>query len=1637
LRTYITSKSHPDGVAKKLITSRRISLLFAASAALFVTIAARASTSTQVEELGPLAVPRTAHTATALSDGRVLIVGGRDSAGTVLAAAEIFNPATQTSTAIGALLVARTGHTATLLRNGRVLIAGGTNATGPLASVEIFDPAALESGFRLVAAHMGTARTRHTATLLSGGNVLIAGGDDAGTAEIFDPATETFSSALLAMAAPRIGHTATLFSDNSVLLAGGNTNSMELFTSTDQTFTLDAQVMSAVRTGQEAIALSDTRLLFFGGDTASTIEEFNPIADTIMVKGTMDAPASSATLLANGKILVLRADMAGLYAPDAADASSAFSAFDETSVPGSSTLRRSGQTATELSGDKRILVAGGSNAQNHPVAPVAVFNPARIWTDKDDYQPGDSVVLSGSGWKANENIYLFAVDSQTEAWTYESTIQADANGAFVVNPYFIVQLVQDGANFSVTAMGAQSAMQADVKFTDSTFNSLSLTPTTQTTTAGIAATKTYTVTAGFSNSPGSNTVTFSLTWNAGSAPTGVTTPNPAFAPPSVTQPGGSGSLPSTLTINTSAGTPAGSYGFTVTGTPTSGNARQATGTLVVGQAPAFTSATSTTFTVNSAGTFTVTATGVPAPTFSFTGSLPSGVTLNSTTGVLSGTPAFGTAGTYPITITAQNGVTPNATQNFTLTVDKILPTFSSLTASQTIPFGRATINVSGRLNAGSNVVPTGMATISVANAPTATSSNFNGNLGNFNATINTSAIPASASAYTITYSYAGDANFKSATDTSTTLTVNKASTTTAITSDSPDPSTDVQSVTVNYQVSVTAPGGGTPTGNVHVSDGVDSCDGSVAAGTCSLTLTTVGARTLTATYAGDSNFNGSPSAGEPHTVNASAVDTSTMVTSLSNPSTYGDNVTFTAKVAAASGTNNPTGSVTFTIDGTPGSPVSLGACTPAVAGTACASTSTSTLSHTGSPHSVSASYTPGTGFNSSNGSLAGGQAVNAKALTVTGITANNKQYNGDDVATLDTSSYVLHTPVSGDDVSLDASSYSAHFNNKTVADDKPVTVTGLGLTGAAAGNYTLTQPTGMTANITHKALTVSGITVNTRDYNGTDAATLNTSSAALHDPVDGDVVSLDDSSYSAHFDNRNAGTTKPVTVSGLKLSGGDAGNYTLTQPTGLTGQIKPLAIDVTAVTDTKTYDGGTASTGTPTISPALFSPDTSGFTQAFNNRNAGVGNKTLVPSGSVNDGNDGNNYAVTFHNFTTGTINQRSITVTAQTNTKIYDGDTSAAAIPQITGGSLAPIGSDTANFTESYDNANHGTGKTLTPSGSVSDGNSGLNYDVHFVNNTTGVINPAHTSTGVTSSLNPSKYGQSVSFTATVSNTDTSPVPTGSVQFQIDGVDFGAPVALSSGSGTSGATTTLAVPGSPHSVAAVYTSADGNFVNSNGSLSGGQTVNQATSTTTITSDTPDPSIVGQSYQVHWTVTPQYTGTPTGTVNVSDGTDSCSAAVSAGFCTLTSTTVGAKTLTATYSGDDNFITSSNTTPHGVQYQFIGFLQPIDNLPMCNSSKAGQTIPVKWQLKDYAGNIIGDLSTLAATNGLVSVKILCDTHDPVDTIEELAAPGSTVFRFDGTQFIFNWQTSKSWAGSCRLMTVTLKDGTKHSAQFTFK
>ncbi len=136
---------------------------------------------------------------------------------------------------------------------------------------------------------------------------------------------------------------------------------------------------------------------------------------------------------------------------------------------------------------------------------------------------------------------------------------------------------------------------------------------------------------------------------------------------------------------------------------------------------------------------------------------------------------------------------------------------------------------------------------------------------------------ATAGTKSLVATFVGDSNFNGSTSPSVSHTVNKANTTTTITSQDTDTTNAGDSFTVFYSVSAVAPGGGVPTGTVTVSDGNDSCSASVSDGHCDIALHTVGGRTLTATYDGDSNYNGSTSSGVGHTVNGPSVSSPVVV----------------------------------------------------------------------------------------------------------------------------------------------------------------------------------------------------------------------------------------------------------------------------------------------------------------------------------------------------------------------------------------------------------------------------------------------------------------------------------------------------------------------------------------------------------------------------------------------------------------------------------------------------------------------------------------------------------------------------------------------------------------------------------------
>ena len=117
----------------------------------------------------------------------------------------------------------------------------------------------------------------------------------------------------------------------------------------------------------------------------------------------------------------------------------------------------------------------------------------------------------------------------------------------------------------------------------------------------------------------------------------------------------------------------------------------------------------------------------------------------------------------------------------------------------------------------------------------------------------------------------------------------------------------------------------------------------------------------------------------------------------------------------------------------------------------------------------------------------------------------------------------------------------------------------------------------------------------------------------------------------------------------------------------------------------------------------------------------------------------------------------------------------------------------------------------------------------------------------------------------------------------------------------------------------------------------------------------------------------------------------------------------------------------------LHYDFTGFLQPIDNDPVFNIAKPGNSIPVKFSLD-------GDQGLDIFLSGYpLSTPIACEADAPVGTIEQTAAAGGSTLAYDATTdtYTYVWKTDKSWSGTCRELVVILKDGSIHTAHFQFK
>ena len=251
----------------------RVALLWVAFLVVAVKPLDRAREPGTISRVATLHTPRAAHTATMLSSGDVLFVGGMADGGGSLSSVERFDPADNSIHEVGHLANSRVGHTATLLSDGRVLVAGGYNGDY-LASLEVFDPST--NRFR-PAGSLVEARSGHTATLLPDGRILFAGGVGDGwtflrTAEVFDPRTGR-SRLVGSMTVPRESHTATLLQDGRVLIVGGHSgrrqammvySTTEIFSPQRGGFQPTGSLATA-RHKHDAVQLTDGRVLVIGG----------------------------------------------------------------------------------------------------------------------------------------------------------------------------------------------------------------------------------------------------------------------------------------------------------------------------------------------------------------------------------------------------------------------------------------------------------------------------------------------------------------------------------------------------------------------------------------------------------------------------------------------------------------------------------------------------------------------------------------------------------------------------------------------------------------------------------------------------------------------------------------------------------------------------------------------------------------------------------------------------------------------------------------------------------------------------------------------------------------------------------------------------------------------------------------------------------------------------------------------------------------------------------------------------------------------------------------------------------------------------------------------------------------------------
>jgi gliding motility-associated-like protein len=339
-------------------------------------------------------------------------------------------------------------------------------------------------------------------------------------------------------------------------------------------------------------------------------------------------------------------------------------------------------------------------------------------------------------------------------------------------------------------------------------------------------------------------------------------------------------------------------------------------------------------------------------------------------------------------------------------------------------------------------------------------------------------------------------------------------------------------------------------------------------------------------------------------------------------------------------------------------------------------------------------------------------SVTPKPLTISGVSVVAKTYNGNTTATL-TGTAVLIGVKSGETVTPGGTPV-ANFASRNVANGIAVAVTGYTISGTHAGNYTLTQPAGLTGNITALQLTPH-VTADDRPYNGSTTAAL--SAKSVTGMIAGETVTL--VAGEASFDTKNIGTGKTVTASTLTLGGADKDNYSLASGATATDLANITAVQltpsITAVN--KPYDGNTTATLSAQSVSGMVDSETDVMlivgAANFDNKDKGT-SKTVTATTLSLGGTKAGNYVLAENAAATTIANITLVELTPHitADSKTYDGNTTAILSWQtvtgmISGETDVTLVAGAADF----DTRTIGTGKTVTATSLSLGGSKAGNY--------------------------------------------------------------------------------------------------------------------------------------------------------------------------------------------------------------------------------------------------------------------------------------------------------------------------------------